>query len=50
MDPDSPSQTLKTKWYGEQEVREAFPNATIIRPSLFYLPEEDYSSFVARLI
>jgi len=31
--PDSPSMDLRTKYYGEQEVLEHFPNATIIRPT-----------------
>eukprot|EP01015_Nassula_variabilis_P007570 TRINITY_DN1580_c0_g1_i4.p1 TRINITY_DN1580_c0_g1~~TRINITY_DN1580_c0_g1_i4.p1 ORF type:complete len:390 (-),score=36.38 TRINITY_DN1580_c0_g1_i4:96-1265(-) len=31
---DSPSLDLQTKWHGEQEVREAFPGATIFRPSV----------------
>jgi hypothetical protein len=31
--PDSVSRHLKTKWIGELEVREHFPEATIIRPT-----------------
>jgi NADH dehydrogenase (ubiquinone) 1 alpha subcomplex subunit 9 len=30
--PDSESLDLQTRYYGEQEVLKAFPNATIIRP------------------
>lgn len=32
-DPDSISRNLRTKWIGEQEIREYFPEATIIRPT-----------------
>ena len=31
--PDSISRNLRTKWIGEQEVRDYFPEATIIRPT-----------------
>lgn len=33
-DPNSQSMRLRTKWIGEQEVLEAFPNATILRPTM----------------
>lgn len=33
-DPNSQSMRLRTKWIGEQEVMEAFPNATILRPTM----------------
>ena len=33
-DPNSQSMRLRTKWIGEQEVKEAFPNVTILRPTL----------------
>jgi len=35
-DPNSPSQNLRTKWIGEQEVKKAFPDVTIIRPCWTY--------------
>lgn len=34
--PDSPSLDLQTKYYGEQEVMDAFPNATIFRPTQMF--------------
>lgn len=34
--PDSPSLDLQTKYYGEQEVMDLFPNATIFRPTQMY--------------
>jgi NADH dehydrogenase (ubiquinone) 1 alpha subcomplex subunit 9 len=33
-DPNSHSRRLRTKWLGEQEVKEIFPNVTILRPTL----------------
>ncbi|KAI0786871.1 NADH dehydrogenase [Abortiporus biennis] len=34
--PDSPSQFYKTKFEGEEKVKEAFPTATIVRPGTLY--------------
>ena len=35
-DPKSESMDYKTKWYGEQEVKDNFENATILRCSSVY--------------
>lgn len=35
-DPNSHSKRLRTKWIGEQEVKEIYPNATIIRPTYIF--------------
>lgn len=34
--PDSPSIDFRTKYYGEKEVLDKFPNATIFRPATVY--------------
>jgi len=41
-DPDSPSSYGRTKAEGEQAVLEAFPKATILRPSLIFGPEDSF--------
>lgn len=41
-DPDSPSRYGRTKAEGERAVRDAFPNATILRPSVVFGPEDDF--------
>jgi len=48
-DPDSPSNYGRTKGEGEAAVRRAFPEATIIRPSLAFGPEDDLTNRFARL-
>lgn len=50
VDPHSPSIMLRTKWYGEQAVREYCPNATIIKPTIMYSAEHTTPSFVGRFI
>jgi NADH dehydrogenase len=40
--PRSPSEYARTKAEGEKVVRAAFPDATIVRPSLVFGPEDDF--------
>lgn len=35
-DPNSPSRMLRTKWVGEQKVREIYPDVTILRPTTMF--------------
>lgn len=32
-DPNSQSKRLRTKWIGEQEVKQIYPDVTIVRPT-----------------
>ncbi|HET9336926.1 MAG TPA: complex I NDUFA9 subunit family protein [Sphingomicrobium sp.] len=48
-DPDSPSEYGRTKGLGEQAVRSAFPNATIIRPSTVFGPEDQFTNRFAAM-
>jgi len=41
-DPDSQAVYAQTKAQGEAAVREAFPAATILRPSIVFGPEDDF--------
>ncbi|MGG5822879.1 complex I NDUFA9 subunit family protein [Falsiroseomonas sp. HW251] len=41
-DPSSPSLYARSKAAGEAGVREAFPEATILRPSVVFGPEDDF--------
>ena len=41
-DPRSPSAYARTKAAGEQAVRDAFPTATILRPSVVFGPEDQF--------
>ena len=35
-DPNSHSRRLRTKWLGEQEVKEIYPNVTVLRPTYIF--------------
>jgi len=48
-DPSSPSNYGRTKGEGEAAVRKAFPNATIIRPSLVFGPEDELTNRFAAM-
>ena len=48
-DPESPSNYGRTKGEGEEAVRKAFPQATIIRPSLVFGPEDELTNRFAGL-
>lgn len=41
-DPESDSAYASTKGTGEQSVQEAFPGATVLRPSVVFGPEDDF--------
>ncbi len=48
-DPDSASLYGRTKGLGEQAVRDAFANATIIRPSVVFGAEDDFTNRFASM-
>ncbi|HEY6047907.1 MAG TPA: complex I NDUFA9 subunit family protein [Sphingomicrobium sp.] len=48
-DADSPSNYGRTKGEGEAAVREAFPSATIVRPSLVFGPEDNLTNRFAAM-
>ncbi|HEU4876513.1 MAG TPA: complex I NDUFA9 subunit family protein [Sphingomicrobium sp.] len=48
-DPDAASDYGRTKGLGERAVREAFPDATIIRPSVVFGPEDDFTNRFASM-
>ena len=47
--PDSPSLYARTKAAGEQAARAAFPDVTILRPSVVFGPEDDFFNRFARM-
>ena len=48
-DPNSPSAYARTKAEGETAVRQAFPNATILRPSIVFGPEDGFFNRFAQM-
>jgi uncharacterized protein YbjT (DUF2867 family) len=38
----APAAYFRTKWEGEQRVREVYPQATVVRPSLVFGPEDNF--------
>ncbi len=48
-DPASPSLYARTKAQGEAMVREAFPEAVILRPSVVFGPEDDFFNRFAEM-
>ena len=48
-DPASPSGYGASKGRGEEAVRAAFPDATILRPSVLFGPEDDFINRFARM-
>ena len=49
-DPNSPAEYGRTKGLGEQAVRAGYPGATIIRPSVVFGPEDNFTNRFAALI
>lgn len=47
---DAPSQADRTKAEGEAAVRDAFPDATIVRPSLVFGPDDHFISTTVRML
>jgi NADH dehydrogenase len=48
-DADSPSKYARAKAAGEEAVKAAFPNATILRPSIVFGPDDDFFNRFAAL-
>lgn len=49
-DPASDSDYLSTKGLGEQHVRQAFPNVTVLRPSIIFGANDQFINFYAQLV
>lgn len=49
-DPESPSAYGRSKAAGEAAVKAAFPNATILRPSIIFGPEDQFLNRFAEII
>ena len=49
-DANSPSVYARSKAAGEQAVRDAFPDAVILRPSVVFGPEDDFFNRFAALV
>jgi uncharacterized protein YbjT (DUF2867 family) len=45
--PNSASKFYKTKWEGEEKVKKAFPDATIVRPGTMYGYEDRFLNNMA---
>jgi NADH dehydrogenase len=48
-DPESPSKYGRSKAAGEVRVRDAFPGASIVRPSIVFGPEDDFFNRFANM-
>ncbi len=48
-DPNSPSLYAQSKARGENMVRDVFPEATLLRPSIVFGPEDDFFNKFARM-
>ncbi|XP_078582501.1 NADH dehydrogenase [ubiquinone] 1 alpha subcomplex subunit 9, mitochondrial-like isoform X2 [Branchiostoma floridae x Branchiostoma japonicum] len=48
-DPNSPSKLYRTKFEGEEAVKEAFPDATILRPAQMFGREDRFLNYYANL-
>jgi uncharacterized protein YbjT (DUF2867 family) len=49
-DPASPSNYIRARGEGEIAVREAFPGATLVRPSVMFGPDGSFLATLARLL
>ena len=47
--PDSSSEYFRSKYKGEQAVRSFFPNATILRPTTVFGPEDKFLNWIATI-